>query len=434
MSNSGVLHGQPGSRTSSSARGSLDRRFAAAQPAAFGRVGRPTQRGMMMSRRRSPKSRRRGPDSIVKNAASSFAAQMTTASLTALLTVFLVRVLGAKQYGLFAVAIGFSTIAITFADLGITNSTARFVAEHRGNDAQLHRLIADALKLKVVVTALACALLAALSSVIAAAYGNSELVWPLRGIAIATFGQSTYLMLLGISTALGRAAVNVRLVAAESLLEVSASIALVLAGAGATGAAFGRAFGYVLGALLAARVVPRLMGHRGQGKFWRLPQAAIVRQVGAYARSVFAIDASYTLSSSLSVLMVGIYSGSVASGVFQAPAKLITLIQYVGLATAQGVAPRLTRGPGQEPDVRALNWALRGLIGFQCVLLAPAVVWSGPITRVLLGGGYARSAAVLTALTPYIFFCGLGPLVTIGVNYLGEAQRRIPISVTTLVL
>jgi O-antigen/teichoic acid export membrane protein len=380
-----------------------------------------------------PRSQRRGPDSIAKNVASSFAAQLTTGALTAALTVFLVRAIGPKQYGLFALAVGMSLVALALADLGISSSTARFVAEHRGRDTELRMLIADALKLKVIVSGVVCALLAALASVIAHAYGNPELVWPLRAIALALFGQSTFLMVLGVSTALGRAIVNVRLVAAESALEVSASVGLVLAGAGASGAAFGRAIGYVLGSVIAAFVMLRLNG-RTSARFWSLPRRETVRQVGGYAGYVFAIDASYILSSQLAVLLVGAYLGPVASGIYSAPSKLITLIQYVGSSFSNGVGPRLSRGVGQEPNVKALNGAVRGLIGFQCVTLAPAVVWARPITHLLLGSGYSKSADVMVALAPYIFFSGFAPLVTTSIDYLGEAGSRLPISVATLAL
>ena len=82
----------------------------------------------------------------------------------------------------------------------------------------------------------------------------------------------------------------------------------------------------------------------------------------------------------------------------------------------------------------ALRAALRGMIAFQCVLLAPAVVWAGPITGLVLGPGYAKAAGVLTALAPYIFFSGLAPILTISVNYVGEARRRVPIALATVVL
>ena len=59
-------------------------------------------------------------DSIVKNTAFSYATQLTTASLTALMTVFLVRALGPAEYGLFALAVSVSSISLGFADAGIS--------------------------------------------------------------------------------------------------------------------------------------------------------------------------------------------------------------------------------------------------------------------------------------------------------------------------
>src|SRR4051794_15727473 len=315
--------------------------------------------------KRSRREHRQGPDSIVTNTAASFASQLTTASLTAMLMLFLVRALGADEYGLFALALSMGTIALAFADLGISSSIARFVAEHRGRDAEVRQLVLDALKLKVVLTGFVCALLAALASVIADRYGEPALVWPIRAMALAIFGQSTCLMLLGVSTSLGRTLVNVRLVALESFFEASATVTLVLAGAGATGAAFGRAAGYLVGAVIAGSVVLRLSGRQGRSGLWHRPRRATLRRIGAYAGPMFAIDVSYTLSTSLNVLLLGAYVGSAASGSYQAPLRLIVLMQYVGLSTANGVAPRLARGLGQQPNVRALQRALRGLISFQ---------------------------------------------------------------------
>jgi hypothetical protein len=53
---------------------------------------------------------------------------------------------------------------------------------------------------------------------------------------------------------------------------------------------------------------------------------------------------------------------------------------------------------------------------------------------VILGPGYDEASDVLTALAPYAFFLGLAPLLSTSVNYLGEARRRIPIALTTLLL
>ena len=48
-------------------------------------------------------------------------------------------------------------------------------------------------------------------------------------------------------------------------------------------------------------------------------------------------------------------------------------------------------------------------------------------------GAFAESADVMRALAPLTFLFGIAPIVSVGVNYLGEARRRIPIAITALV-
>lgn len=372
-------------------------------------------------------------ESIARNTAFSFLTQLTTAALTAVLMLFLVRVLGPAEYGLFALALSVSSIALTASDLGISHATSRFVAERRDRIADVGTLAVDGLKLKVFVSVAVCGLLVLLADPIAGAYGEPRLAWPIRAMALATFGQGMVLMIMRLSIAVGRVSSNIRLVAAESLLEVSSSIALVLLGAGATGAAFGRAFGYCAGTLIGLPILWRLLG-RPRLRLRRLPAGQTARRVGGYASVLLLIEAAFTLSSNAIVLLVGAYLGPAASGIFSAPNRLVILLQYVGMSAGNGVTPRLARGPGIEPNVAALRTALRGLIVFQCLLLAPIIVWSEPITDLLLGHGYSESARVLVALTPYIFFTGFAPVLTGGINYYGEAPRRVPIALATLAL
>ena len=188
-----------------------------------------------------------------------------------------------------------------------------------------------------------CALLAALASMIARAYGQEGLVWPLRAAAAATFAETVYLTALGISTALGRTIVAVRLETAERLVEVSASVALVLAGAGAAGAVLGRAIGFGLAAVISALVV--LIAARSGGLAFRpglrgMPAGAAYGHVA----SVFATDRSPALTRSVSVLLLAAYSGPFASGIFMAPAALAGVGHYVGCVTANRVTPRLAKG------------------------------------------------------------------------------------------
>ena len=81
----------------------------------------------------SPASRTRQPDggdTIRRNTAFALAAQLATAGFTAILTVFLVRRLGPEDYGIFALALSVASLVFLPADFGISQSTARYVAEH----------------------------------------------------------------------------------------------------------------------------------------------------------------------------------------------------------------------------------------------------------------------------------------------------------------
>jgi O-antigen/teichoic acid export membrane protein len=70
----------------------------------------------------------------------------------------------------------------------------------------------------------------------------------------------------------------------------------------------------------------------------------------------------------------------------------------------------------------------------QSALLPPVLVWAEPIVHALLGSEYGESIGVLRALAPFVFMSAIGTFVTLAVNYLGEARRRIPLAVGAVAL
>src|SRR5918996_226316 len=91
-------------------------------------------------------------------------AAIATAHVSALLTILLVRVLGPEDYGVFALAVSVASLVFLPADFGISASTARFVAEHRGERDRVAAVMADGLKLKFASSAGICLILFALAA------------------------------------------------------------------------------------------------------------------------------------------------------------------------------------------------------------------------------------------------------------------------------
>jgi O-antigen/teichoic acid export membrane protein len=367
---------------------------------------------------------------IGRNTVFALLAQFTTGLFTTVLTLYLVRALGSGGYGIFALAVGIGTVAAVGMD-GLSQSTARFLAESRGDGrAVVTALLSDALRLNCLMGTLVTITLVGFAAPIASAFDQPALATPLRAVAIAAFAQGIFLFYTGALGALARVARTVRLVFSESLAETVSSIVLVAFGAGAAGAAVGRAAGYVFGASLAVVAIARMFDRsavrlRGRG-------SGRTMEIARYALPLAVISGAYTLYAQANALIIGVLLGTTAVGVFAAPLLLTVPLRYVGLSLAVSVAPRQAGKGKERGSVAAFQTSLRWMIVFQAILLAPLIVWAGPIVALLFGSDYSESANVLRILAVFIFLTGLSPLITTTVNYLGDARRRIPIVLLAL--
>jgi O-antigen/teichoic acid export membrane protein len=367
---------------------------------------------------------------VIRNTVLATLAQVVTAALAAILTLYLTRTLGPNAYGEFALAMGVAGILLVPADLGISPSVGRFIAEHRRNRGAASSFLASANGLKLMFSLLIGAALFAAAGPLASAYGNPHLTWPFRGAAIVLLGQNMFALYSAALVSSSRLADNLRLYTAESVAETGASIALVALGTGAGGAAFGRAAGYIVGGAAGAALAYRAFGRGSLTP--RSVNRTRVRQIARYAGVMFVVNGIWTLLGQTSVLLLGAYVGTTQVGLFSAPNRLAIVLHYPGLAVQNSVAPRLARGPNVQPDVRSFMTAMRYLIILQTIIAAATLVWAAPIVHLLLGHQYAGSAAVLRTMTPFIFLQGIGPLVSVGVNYLGESRQRILIAAASL--
>jgi stage V sporulation protein B len=367
--------------------------------------------------------------SITRNAALSLAGQLLTAAVTAGLTLYLARALGPEEFGVFSLALAVSATLMLVSEFGVSQSAARFTAEHRGEPEKVAEVLASALRLKLFLAGGVCVALALAAGPIADGYDEPGLDWALRGMALALFGQNLMALYGSAFTALALVAYDFRIVALKSVVEAAGTVALVVASAGATEAAFGRAAGFLAGGVFALVLAARKLGRESIGIGVR--ERLSTRRIAGYAGALFIIDGAFALFQQVDVLLIGAIISATAAGLFLAPLRLISLMTYPALALANGVAPRLA-GAGREAAVAPFMRGIRILVVFQALMIPPIVVWAEPIVDLLLGGDYAESAEVLRGLAPFVFLMGIGTLLALGVNYLGEARRRVPIAIATV--
>ena len=369
-----------------------------------------------------------------RNTLFSFLTQFSTAGFTAVLTLYLVRALGPREFGVFTLAVSVGALVYLPSDFGISGSASRFIAERRGEDSAIAALLSDALRLKLAISTSLSVLMIALAEPIADAYGEHSLEWPIRWSAIAVLGQSLVAFYRYAYLAIHEGSIGFRIVFGESAVETAASIAFVAAAGGAAAAGAGRATGYAAGSIIAIALTFRRFGRTSILGGHGLGSAR--RTLARYAAALFIIDAAYSASIAITPLLIGAADVPAAKAgiLFQAPSRLIVLLQYAGISVGTGVAPSMARREGRRPDVRTFSTALRYMIVFQAVLVAPVLVWADPIVHLVLGPKYAESARLLRIMTPYIYLSGLNALVVLSVNFLGVARRRVVIAVADLVV
>lgn len=372
------------------------------------------------------------PQSVARNTAFALLVQVTTTAFTAVTTLYLVRALGPQGYGTFALAFALTGIAGLVARLGIPQSLARFIADHRSDPVMCAALIRDALQLTIVSATLTAGGLFVSAGWIADQFGESDLVWPLRAMAISLAAETVIALFLGVFIALARIASNLRIVFIESIVEASASIALVAVGTGATGAAFGRAIGYSVGAALAGVMVFRLF--RGVSRTVRGHRVASRKgEIVRYAVPLFVLDSIFGLYARVNVVLIGGLLNTASVGQFSAATRLLSPIEGLGIAVANSVSPR--QAPSEQGRfIGAFTGALRWLTILHAALIAPLLIWAEPIVSLLFGPDYDDSAQALVLLTPYIFLNGITTLVSTTANYLGLARQRIPIALGALAI
>lgn len=369
------------------------------------------------------------PERASRGAGFALLAQLTGAGLTAVLTVYLGRALSPQQYGFFAFALSVAAVATLGSDLGVSASAARFMAERRGTPADAAAVLRSALRIKLGLGAVTATLVIVLAGPICTALGSAGAVWALRWVAVALLGQSLFLLLFAAFEAMGRLQLRLVTATVESVVEVSASVALVILGAGAAGAGLGRAVGYVVGGVLGMVLVFRAFDLR-PGVVTRFP----ARTLMAYAWRLLLVDAAFRVFGAIDVLLVSaILGGGAQVAAFELPMRLAAFLDYPAAALAAAVAPRLARGDG-GPDLTAFVKAMRIALVLQCVTLPFLLVWPEAIIFLLFGHRYPEAPAVLRALTPYVLLAGVAQLVTLGANYLGLAGRRVPIAFAMLTL
>jgi O-antigen/teichoic acid export membrane protein len=159
-----------------------------------------------------------------------------------------------------------------------------------------------------------------------------------------------------------------------------------------------------------------------------------MHEIVRYAGVLAVVEGAYLFFDQLDALLIGAFKSAAAVGLFQAAFGLTVFLHYPAGIVATSVAPRTASHREHGSDTRAFVITARFLIVGYAALLAPLIVWAGPIVDLLLGSSYAQSESVLRAFAPYVFLGGVGAFLSASSNYLGQARKRLPVALVAVAI
>lgn len=331
---------------------------------------------------------------ILRNSAVGLIAQVAIKFLSFAFTVLIIRNLGATDFGQYAAVIGFGTVFLFIADLGLAPYTVREVARLRDapdGPERIRDLYADVLVLRLML-----AVVAGICVVTAAVLTGRP------GLMIGAIALNSVTVLIyavhGSSSAILAGYERLDLTAG---VQVVNQLIFVVLGGFALWLGFGY-YGLIIATMIGVAVMTWLVVRALKPLDIRLGRISRVRWL-SLLRAAFpfgVIGLTLGISYRFDTVLLNIFSGDTPTGHYNAAYNLIfalvTLSNVLNTALYPSLSRQATTAPETLPQI--YERMLRYLMLVALPIAVGGYLLAGPIVALLFGPAYAPAAPLLAVL------------------------------------
>jgi O-antigen/teichoic acid export membrane protein len=331
---------------------------------------------------------------ILRNSVFGLVAQIAIKLLSFAFTVLIIRNLGANDFGQYAAVIGFGTVFLFIADLGLAPYTVREVARLRDapdGTEQIRALFADMLALRLILAVIAGIM------VISAAILTGRPGLMVGAIALNSLTVMLYAV-HGSSEALLSGYERLDL---TSGVKVVNQLIFVSLGALALWLGFGY-YGLIV-ATMAGVAVMTLLVVRATQRLGVRPGAVTPRRWLPLLRAAFpfgVIGLTLGISYRFDTVLLNIFSGDLATGHYNAAYNLIFALVTLSNVLNTALYPSLSRQAALDPASlpQVYERILRYLLLVALPIAVGGFILAEPLIGLLFGAEYAPAAPLLAIL------------------------------------
>ena len=361
--------------------------------------------------------------------------------ISAVGTIFIARLLGSDNYGLYAIALGAPNLISTFRDWGITTAMIKYSAEYNSenNVAKIRSVFVSGLAFEIIVGLALSVLSLVLSQFLADFYGRPAIV---QLIQIASLFILTGALLNTASaafTGLEKMHLNSIMLVVQSLVKTILILALVILGFGTLGAVIGFSVGVLVAGItgvLLIYVMYRALPKPLEGKLEFIKTTKIMLKYGL-PLSIGSILSGFLIQFYSTIMYIFVTDNSLI-GNYSVSLNFVVLITFFATPVTTMLFPAFSKlDAKKEPEL--LQNVFQYSVKYAALVVVPVTAMvmalAQPAINTIFEGKYEQAPFYLALSAVTYLLTALGSL-SIGnlINSQGFTKYNLKLTLLTVII
>lgn len=357
---------------------------------------------------------------------AEFLAQIITNSASALLVIFLARLLEPNNYGLLFLAISVLSIGRIFSSLGFAKSAARYISEYRQKDIrQIPHIIKRSFAFNLISISIVAIIFLFKSKFIAEIINEPRLAPYLKlGALYIIFGSLTSYIRL-ISQGFEEIQFAAFIQSIDRVGRLILAITFVIIGYGALGALGGFITGSILSSLIGIYYI-YLNHYRNKPKAEKIEEG-LARRIIEYNIPLSITGLAGKMDKQVDTILVGFFLNPIAVTFYVVSKQMVEFLQFPSNALGFSIASTFGKQKAANEQQKTANLFEQSFI-YTLLFYIPGAAGLYFITQDLIifffGNRYIGAVPVLQVLLIYAVLYSITNITDQPLDYLGAAKIR----------
>jgi len=338
--------------------------------------------------------------------------------VSAIGSIFIARLLGSDQYGLYAVVLTVPAIISIFRDWGINHAIIRFTAQYRSENRinEIRNIFISGLLFEVGLGLLLSILSFLFADFLAINVFNRPVIVPLIQLSsFVIFGSGLIALGSAVFTGYEKMELNSTMLVCQSIFKTALILLLLVLDLGIFGAVLGFATGTFIASILGIFLIWLLYRRLPKPDTYRLEIKAYLSSMLSYSLPLSFANIITTLLPQFYAFLLPIYyvTDNIVIGNYALAMNFVVLITFFAMPVTTMMFPAFSKLDA-EKDQESLRTVFRFSVKYAALLVVPiaslVICLAEPAVETLFGTTYDATPLFLALLSGQYLFAAFGHL------------------------